>query len=128
MTVTTLMTDTGEAMLAYLLKGDTATKGYVTHIAIGTGTGSLNEADTALGNEISRKAATATVSTGSGNNENKVIFEALWDINEGNGDIAEAGLFTAPSGGNMFARARIDPLINKTSDYTLKITWEVVFE
>ncbi|MEM2122638.1 MAG: phage tail protein [Candidatus Bathyarchaeia archaeon] len=128
MAVTTLMTDTGEAILAYLLKGDTTTKGYVTHIAIGTGTGSLNETDNALGNEISRKSATATVSTGSDIYANKVTFEALWDTNEGNGSIAEAGLFTASTGGNMFARARIDPAVNKTSDYTLKITWEVAFE
>ncbi|MEM3607971.1 MAG: hypothetical protein QW238_03820 [Candidatus Bathyarchaeia archaeon] len=78
--------------------------------------------------EISRKSATATVSTGSASYANKVTFEALWDTSEGNGSIAEAGLFTASSGGNMFARARIDPAINKTSDYTLKITWEVAFE
>jgi len=123
-----MLTDVGEAMLAYLLKGDTSTKGYVTHIAIGTGTGALNETDTALGNEISRKQATPTVYTGSEANANKVRFEALWDTGEGNGSIAEAGLFTASSGGNMFARARIDPAINKTSDYTLKITWEVAFE
>lgn len=128
MAVTTLMTDTGEAMLAYLLKGDTSTKGYVTHIAIGSGTAALSETQNSLGSEISRKAATATVSTGSGSYANKVTFEALWDTNEGNGSIAEAGLFTASSGGNMFARARIDPAINKTSDYTLKITWEVAFE
>ena len=128
MTLTTMLTDVGEAMLAYLLKGDTSTKGYVTHIAIGTGTGALSETDTALGNEISRKTATITVYTGSDPNANKVRFEALWDTNEGNGSIAEAGLFTASSGGNMFARARIDPAINKTSDYTLKITWEVAFE
>ena len=37
-------------------------------------------------------------------------------------------MFTAATGGNMFARARIDPAINKTSDYRLKITWEIVFE
>lgn len=128
MTVTTLMTDTGEAMLAYLLKGDTTTKGYVTHIAIGTGTGALSETDNALGNEISRKSAAATVSTGSNQNDNKVTFEAEWGTDEGNGDIAEAGLFTAGSGGNMFARARIDPPVEKTSNYTLKVTWEVIFE
>jgi|GEM_PF-1921039 hypothetical protein len=128
MAVTTILTNTGESMLAYLLKGDTSTMGYVTHIAIGTGTGALSETNTALSSELSRKSATATVYTGSGDYANKVRFEALWDTGEGNGNIAEAGLFTASSGGNMFARARVDPAINKTSDYTLKITWEVIFE
>jgi hypothetical protein len=65
---------------------------------------------------------------GSADYANKVRFEALRDTNKGNGSIAEAGLFTASSGRNMFAKARIDPAINKTSDYTLKITCEIVFE
>ena len=127
MAITTTLTDTGEAMLAYLLKGDTSTKGYVTHMAIGTGAAG-GETATALTTELSRKTTTGTVSTGAGANANKVVFETTWNTDEGNGTIAEAGLFTAASAGNMFAIASISPSISKTSDYSLKLTWEAAFE
>jgi len=114
-------------MLAYLLKGDQATKGYVTHMAIGTGA-APGETGTALTTEISRKTVTATVSTGAGANANKVTFEVTWGTGEGNGTLTESGLFTAASAGNMYAVASISPGIGKTTDYNLKITWEVPFE
>lgn len=127
MTVTTTLTDTGEAMLAYFLKGDQATKGYVTHMAIGTGAAG-GETATALTTELSRKSTTGTVSTGAGVNANKVTFETTWNTDEGNGTITEAGLFTASPGGNMFAIVSISPGITKTSDYAMKLTCEVAFE
>jgi len=128
MTTTITLTDTGEAMLAYLLKGDQATKGYVTHMAIGTGAAG-GETATALTTELDRNALTsATVSTGAGANANKVAFVATWGTGEGNGTITEVGLFTAADAGNMFAIASISPGIGKTSDYNLQLTWEVPFE
>ena len=128
MTTTITLTDTGEAMLAYLLKGDTSTKGYVTHMAVGTGAAG-GETATALTTELSRKALTsATVSTGAGANANKVVFVADWSTSEGNDTLTEVGLFTAASSGNMFAIASISPGIGKTSDYNLQLSWTVPFE
>ena len=128
MTTVVTLTDTGEAMLAYLLKGDQATKGYVTHMAVGTGAAG-GETATTLTTENDRNAVTsATVATGAGTNANKVTFQGDWDTTEANVTITEVGLFTAASAGYMFAIASISPGIGKTSDYNLRITWEVPFE
>jgi hypothetical protein len=127
MTTTITLTDTGEAMLAYLFKGDTTTKGVVAYMAIGTGAAG-GETATALTTEISRKAVTITVYTGAGTNANKSTCVATWGTSEGNGTITEACLITLSSGGNMFAIASISPGITKTSGYNLQLTWDVPFE
>jgi hypothetical protein len=66
--------------------------------------------------------------TGSVVNANRAICEATWGTAEGNGTITEAMLCTASSGGNAYAIASVSPGVAKTSDFNLKITWEVPFE
>ena len=127
MTTTLTLTDNGEAMTAYLWKGDQATKGYVTHMAVGTGAapGEIGNAHTT---EIARKTVTAMVSTGAGTNANKVTFEMTLLTTEGNGTITEVALMTAASGGNMAAVASISPGVTKSDQFNLKFSWEVPFE
>lgn len=43
------------------------------------------------------------------------------------GAITEAGVFTASSGGTMLAR-QVFAVINKDSDDSLEITWEITFQ
>lgn len=69
-----------------------------------------------------RKSISGSVS------QNVGTYEALWATGEGNGfSYTEAGLFTDPFGaGTIFARKTFDP-IPKTSAFSLKFTWSLVF-
>ena len=116
-----LIIDVGEQMLAYLLKGDEGTKGFVSHMGIGTGTDSPTEGDTTLQSEINRKTAAGSV-TGS-----SVDFLATWPTGEGPYSITESGLFTASGSGNMFNRATFST-ITKPDGQELELTWRITFE
>jgi len=118
-----LVTDVGENMLAYLLKGDQSTKGYVTHASLCDSTDDPLETDTTeVGtNKGPRKTITATISA------SKITFEVTWDSGEANYTIRRGYLFTAASGGNLFATGKFSTSFTKTSDYAYKLTYEVTF-
>lgn len=118
-----LVVDVGENMLAYLIAGDTTTKGYVQYMDIGDGSTTPSESDTSLAGTTTgpRKSVTYSVSGSS------VTFEATWGSSEGNYTINEAGLFTASTGGNMFNRVLIGP-ITKDSSMVLTIRITITFE
>ena len=86
-----------------------------TYGAIGTGTAAESSSDTALGNEVLRKARQETTTT----SDSRTV--SLWiDSTEANGNtIGEMGFFDAASGGNMFVRHKLASTINKTSDIEL---------
>jgi len=120
-TIKNLIVDVGENMLAYLIKGDDSTKGYVTHMAIGTGTDTATESDTSLQTQINRRPAPGVV-TGS-----YIDFTATWPSAEGPYSITESGLFTASSTGNMFNRATFTTIAKPTGQ-ELELTWRLTFE
>lgn len=123
--VENLVTDIGEQMLAYLIEGDTATKGYVTHMSLCDSSTAAAETDTTeVGtNNGPRKAVSGVTVTGG-----MVHFEGQWGTGEANYTIRRSYLFTAASGGNLFATAAFTTPFTKTSDYTFKATWEETFE
>ena len=92
------------AIIRLVFSGLTETKfGY---LAIGTGTASESATDTALDNEVKRKAATIsqTTTTVSGDT---ALCEATFssaDTLSGTMNITEAGIFNASSGGILLAR------------------------
>jgi len=92
-----LIVSAGKTRVANLIGGTNTT--YFNYIAIGTGTTSPSDSDTALENEVKRKQATVS------NNNNQEIFEATFDFDSSESyAITEAGIFDSASGGTMLDR------------------------
>ena len=123
-TVENLIPNVGEQMLAYLTKGDTTTKGYVTHFSLSDETADPAETDTTEtgANQGPRKAVTSTIAG------NKITFEATWGTGEANYTIRRGYLFSAASGGNLFATGQFTNPVTKTSDFSFKATYEIPYE
>jgi len=122
-TIANLITDVGENMLCYWTKGDIATKGYVTHMSISDETADPQETDTTeSGSNIGpRKTTIGTIDA------SKITFTTTWNEDEANYTIRRAYLFTAASGGNLYATSKFATPFTKTSDYTFKVNWEITY-
>jgi len=123
-TVENLITNVGKEMLAYLTKGDIATKGYVSHFSLCDSTQAPAATDTTeVGvNNGPRKAVTVTFPAA-----NKVLFTGDWGTAEANYTIRRGYLFSAASGGNLFATGAFTTPFTKTSDYGFKATYEITY-
>jgi hypothetical protein len=89
----------------------------LSHYAVGTGTTAAIAGDTALGNELLRDAVTQRDT-----NDGEIVVTFYLSSTQGNGnDLTEAGVFTAASGGVLFARTVFSP-ITKTSDVAVTFT------
>lgn len=122
--VPNLVVTVGKVWIAGRLK-DTAsghtTPTQMTHMAIGSGTGTPADADTALGTELGRAVlATAggTVSSAT------VTYTATFAAGVGTGAVTEAGIFNASSAGSMICRTKFD-VVNKGASDSLSINWSV---
>ena len=117
-----LVTTVGLNLLRDLISGNGSA--FITHAALGSGTTAPSLTDTALENEVIRKAVAVDISIGSG----KVRFE--WEIGkpEANspGTISEAGLLTALSGGILVTHITFAPF-NKTDKIELSCKWTLAF-
>jgi hypothetical protein len=88
-----------------------------THMAVGTGGTAPVAGNTTLQTELDRNALTSK------NAANGVLtMVGDWAAGDATGAITEAGIFSASSGGTMFARATFS-VINKAAGDTLSITW-----
>lgn len=123
-----LVVDVGKDFIAARML-DTGIPGEMTHMAIGTGATGAGEAvgtDTALTTEVARVAlATNVIKAGAGN-EHIVQYTATFDAGtpataEG---ITEAGIFNDGTAGTMLCRTTF-AVVNKGTDDTLAITWEI---
>ena len=96
-----IITDNGLALIADRLEGNGVN--YLTHFAIGDDTTPVSAGDTALGNELFRKAFDSTSSTGN-------VFSAscLVDVTEALFVWKEVGFLNASSGGVLFSHLNID--------------------
>jgi len=89
-------------------------------MALGTGTTTVNPADTALAGEALRDVVTSRAK-GSGT----LTFKYFLTSTQGNGiTFREAGLFNANPGGILFARALFAP-IAKTASITVLWAWTI---
>jgi hypothetical protein len=114
----------GKNSIADALRGTiTNNKGIITYCALGTGSTAPALSDTDLETEIERKLVSVRSVSG-----NVATFETFFTTSEGNGALAEAGLFgdaatdTADSG-TLFCRTAISR--TKTSNDTLSLVWTV---
>ena len=93
----------------------------MSHMAIGTGATTQVVGDTALQNELSRKALTSKTQ-GAGADSNKVVYVADWAPGEGTGAITEAGIFNSAAAGTMLTRTTF-AVKNKGVNDSLSIQW-----
>lgn len=115
--VPNLVVTVGKNYIASRMVGTAAT--VMSHMAIGTGTGTPAVGDTALGTQAGIVALTAfTAST------NTVTATATFAAGTGTGAITEAGIFNAASAGTLLCRTTF-PVVNKAAGDSIAITWVV---
>lgn len=114
-----LITNSGIDFLANSF--GTATRlAQMTYIAVGTGTDSAANADTALKKESLRKSASVNYTAGSG----VITVSATFAAGEATGALTEAGILNDASGGTLFDRI-VFPAINKGASDTVNLTFEI---
>ena len=91
----------------------------MSHMAVGSGSGTAAANNPALGTELGRVALTSTVAT-----NNAVAFVATFGAGVGTGAVTEAGLFNASTAGVMLCRT-VFGVVNKEAADTMSITWTV---
>lgn len=104
----------------------TNTEPVMSHMAIGTGNTAPVANNTTLDTEVAR-VSLVSANTLPNPDENRVVYYGTFgpDIPVSNAAVVEAGIFNANTGGDMLCRT-IFPLINKTTDDTLSITWTII--
>lgn len=88
-----------------------------TNIAVGKSGTAAAEGQTALVEELARKAISSKTRSGKG-----VIMKTEFAAGEGTGEIKECGIFNAGAAGEMYTRATFG-LITKEAADTLAVTW-----
>lgn len=99
-----------------------ATKGVMSHIAIGTGTNAAALGNTSLQTEVARVALNAAP-TISGDS---IIYEATFgtDVPDEAKTITEAGIFNDDTTGDMLARTKFSA-VNKATTDIMTIRWTI---
>ncbi len=93
----------------------------MSHMAVGTGTNAVADADTTLQTELDRNALDSKTQ-GTSTNANKVTYITTWAAGDGTGALTESGIFNAASGGTMLCRS-VFSVKNKEADDSLVLTW-----
>lgn len=115
--VPNLVVTTGKNYIASRMKDATVTA--MTHMAIGTGTGTPAAGDTTLGTETGRVSLSNTVVS-----TNTVTYTATFPAGTGSGAITEAAVLNASTSGTMLCRTTF-PVVTKQVGDTIAITWVV---
>ena len=115
--VNNLVVTTGKTLLANLASGNTTS--YVGYMGVGTSSTAASASDTTLVSESGRVGLTTRTTS-----SNVISFVAIFLPGTATATLQEAGLFTASSGGIMFARSTFSPITKGMND-TVAITWAV---
>lgn len=91
------------------------------YIAVGSGTTAVSGTDTALATEIATRQV-STVITVSGDT---LTLKAFFPTGQGNGTIAEHGLFTLSAAGICMERSLESPTVTKTSAKEMVVEYHV---
>lgn len=117
--VPNLVVTAGKNYIASKIVATTNSPVSMTHMAIGTGTGTPGASDTTLGAEVGRVSlAGSVVST------NTITYTATFPAGTGTGAITEAAVLNASSSGTMLCRTTF-PVVNKAAGDTIAVTWVV---
>jgi hypothetical protein len=115
--VPNLVVAIGKTFIASRMVGTAST--VMSHMAIGSDQTAAAVGNTALGTELGR--VTLTSSTAS---SNSVTYVATFPAGTGTGDVKEAGILNAGTGGSMLCRTTF-PIVTKQSGDSIAITWVV---
>lgn len=115
--VPNLVVTVGKNYIASRMASNTST--VMSHMAIGTGTGTPVAGDIALGIEAGRVAVSSFSAT-----TNTVTATATFPAGTGTGSITEAGILNASTAGTMLCRTTF-PVVNKASSDSIAITWVI---
>ena len=96
----------------------------ISYMAIGSGTIAPVTSNTALGNEVTRKAIGTFVTTNLTANPPSFDSVTSYATNEANTTLGEVGLFNSNASGTMLARATFASFVKATSN-TLSITYTI---
>lgn len=123
---------TGRELVAKLFMPSTQnTITPVSHVGIGIGSNPVNFNDTKLQQEIFRKELNETqrleVVEIEGIRRQKVTLSADLTANEGNGALTEAALFNSNDEEALMYNRVTFPVINKSSNFSLTLIWEIIF-
>jgi hypothetical protein len=117
--VPNLVVTAGKAHIAAKIAATTNSPAAMTHMGIGTGATSPGASDTTLGTQTGRVSlAGSAVST------NTITYTASFPAGTGDGAITEAGIFNASTSGTMLCRTTF-PVVNKAAGDTIAVTWVV---
>jgi hypothetical protein len=115
--VPNLVVTVGKNYIASRMASNSAT--VMSHMAIGTGTGTPIVGDTTLGIEAGRVSVSSfSAST------NTVTATATFPAGTGTGAITEAGILNGSSTGTLLCRTTF-PVVNKASSDSIAITWVI---
>jgi hypothetical protein len=125
-----IITTAGKNALASLVNSASAGTSLVTHMGFGTSSTAVAVSDVALGTELT----TGTYSgyarqavTRSNPSANVIQYVATLTGGTGNPTIQEAGLFSAVTGGTLFAHQLTGAVNLATASDSLQVTWQVTF-
>lgn len=105
--------------LAWIISRMVASPAAMSHMAVGSGNVAAADANTALGNEITRVALTSATPVGP-----VVTYIAAYPAGVATGALTEAGILNAAVGGTMLART-VFPVVNKGANDAISITWAI---
>jgi hypothetical protein len=109
----------GKTYLATWLTAATQADYFMRYVALGTGTTAASSSDTAMETPLPTRVA-GTLSNASNVWQNSAAFGA--GVNTG--AVTEAGLFSASSGGTMFAH-QVFPVVNKQPGDSITFVWSI---
>lgn len=115
--VKNLVVAVGKDVIAARLIGNTIA--IMNHMAVGSSDTVPTTAQTDLGDELGRVALDSSVRA-----SNVLTYIATFPPGTGSGALTEAGIFNAPSSGNMLCRTTFSP-VNKAAGDTIVITWNI---
>jgi len=115
--VSNLVVTVGKQHIAERMISDSETK--MSYMAVGSGQTVAAIGNTALGSELGRAVLISSIRSGT-----NVTYTAIFDLSTGNGDISEAAILSASSGGTMLCRTTF-PTITKDNTETIAISWTV---
>lgn len=116
-----LVVTVGKNFLAAWLAASSQSTGFMEYVGLGTGTTAANVSDTDLETPLATRIQ-GSLSSATNVYSNVATFSA--GVNTG--AITEAALFSASSGGTMFAR-QVFAVINKGAGDSLQVTWQITF-
>lgn len=95
----------------------------MSHMALGASTTAAAAAQTDLISVLGvREAIDST--TISGTNNEKVTYVASFEAGDATGAVTEAGIFNAPTAGDMLCRT-VFPVVNKGADDSMTVSWTI---